>query len=55
VRELLHDPAKLQVLRFRVIGNQSDQAQRLALGLGESGGLVQCRIVEKIDTALGDA
>ena len=51
VAELLHDPAELEVLRLRHIRNQPDQAQRLTLGLGEGGGLIERRIVQEIDPA----
>jgi hypothetical protein len=55
VPELLHDPAKLKVLRFRRVRHQSHKAQRLSLVLGEGGGFIERRIVEKIYAALGHA
>ena len=44
--ELEEDAGKLGLDGFGDVGNQPDQPQRLPLGLGESGGLVECGVMQ---------
>ena len=53
--ELLQRALDLRLFGVHRGGEKPGQAQRLALGLGKGGRLVELRVAQEVDAALGDA
>ena len=54
-RQLLYDPLDLRFLAIDTRGQEPGQAQHLPLGLRESRGLIELRVVEQVDPVLRDS